>query len=227
MISFEAIPDIVSAELLVEPDDLRGWEPMVIDIDAGRLSRIRAGLITPKEMALQIAFGNKRHGYYGEDDLGYAEQFDRARKMADRSDAAPGSHEAGYVAVLALWHERNVVLDYINSWRSYSSVFDGHNREGLNFVDPEVVTAELHSRIVEYVTYVESGCLSKQEALDMRGREYAESQVALGVAGLRKIFLAESSRALRAMDAERVFNDYASVVARDDARLARIASARK
>ena len=227
MISFEAIPDIVPAELLVGPDDLCGWEPMAIDIDPSRMSRIKAGLLVPKEMALQLVFGSHRHGFDPKDSLNMKGVLASGRQMSNRSNNAPGTHETGYLFSIALWHERDAVVDYVNSYRSYSHAFDAHDREFYSETASGRLTGQLSERLEEYVSYVECGCRSKQEAFDMCGRADAERTLAMGIEGLRAIYQAEASEAIRNIDPATVIDDCAAIIERDNMRLARFAKARE
>jgi len=156
-------PDIVRTENFVTSDILLGWQPLVENEDLEDRQRILSGLITPKEMALQLAFGIYRHALARNETESYDMLF--AREARKSRDGIKGfmQHEACYVVALALWHDRDSVLNYPRGYASYSSHYDGCQRT-LTFSNPEDLSDELYRNIDdEYISAVQSGHKSSRD----------------------------------------------------------------
>ena len=156
-------PDIVPSENLVTPDLLLGWQPIVEIGEVEDRERILNGLVTPKEMPLQVAFGIIKHGIRVNENESYERLF--AREAVKASDGIKGfiQHEASYIAAVALWHNRDAVLDYPNSFAEYSSHYDGYSRK-LIFSEPTNLCSELYRNIDdEYIPNVKAGHKSRRD----------------------------------------------------------------
>ena len=158
--TFGEVPDIVDADLVVTRERLLGWTPIVVEGDISDRERIKRGHITPAELALQLAFGIYNHNALKTRSLSYRDLFQDQHLIARKNILGMGSHETGYAMAVALWADREVIVDYGESYGSYSRMFDGYSRI-TTFASIEDVSCELYENLdTRYIPAVSNGCES-------------------------------------------------------------------
>jgi hypothetical protein len=172
------VPDIVTADLTVTRERLLGWTPIVVDGDIADRERIKLGHITPAELALQLAFGIYNHNALKTRATKYRTLFEDQHLIARKNILGMGSHETGYAMAVALWADRNIIVDYGNSYGSYSIMFDGYSRR-MTFASIEDVSRELYENLDgRYIPAVNNGCESVNDMDryedELRARELEE-----------------------------------------------------
>jgi hypothetical protein len=159
----ETVPDIVRDELVVDRSLLLGWAPIVVDGDSADRERILDGLVTPSEIALQIAFGHQVHGT---DRFGGGVSFDEVFVL--QRDRIRGGiqginhHEPAYLASIALWSERDIVIDYKNSYADFSTHL-GAQKRTLGMSKPDELLKELHNSLGDYIKALKFGAKSRKD----------------------------------------------------------------
>ena len=184
-----AVPDIIATELTVTRERLLGWTPILVDGDIADRERIKLGHITPAELALQLAFGIYNHNALKTRATKYMNLFEDQHLIARKNILGMGSHETGYAMAVALWADREVIIDYGTSYSSYSTMFDGYSRR-MTFASIEDVSRELYENLdSRYIPAINNGCESVEDMDryedELRAKELEELGNTEGAAMIR------------------------------------------
>lgn len=125
--------DPVPSDLLIGPDDVKGWSPDVFAEQLGDADRIEAGVVSPVEVALQSMFGIYVFSdFHPKRDLEVSHyrrfEMQRERVINVFKGDGPGSHEGAFLCAIALWQDREQLVDLGANYSTFSAATDGHFR---------------------------------------------------------------------------------------------------
>jgi len=174
-------PDIIHPSQTVSRERLLGWTPEIVnDGIIDDRERLKRAYITPAEMALQLAFGIYNHNAPKNRKTKYHDLFENQHLVARKQILGMGSHEIGYVMAIALWANRDVVIDYGSGYGSYAAHFDGYSRRML-FTSADDLSNELYRNIdTRYIIAINNGCKSIEELARYEDEIVAKELESLG-----------------------------------------------